>query len=264
MIQLLPPLTLQDRFFVQDLPDELQLTLLNGMVVPRIVSSSMTPTIQEGDRLELSPPISLTVGTIVVFRNNTLLVCHRITAIDPQGTLWTRGDATQGAYEIVQSGSVIGVVTGVMRQGTHVALGQHPRMSSAAVQPSNLKSRVQTVVAQSVRRTIRILARLSLFQSVLALLLRWTAVVEILTPAPLQSLSSHSKIASFALPMFPHMAESLAASIGEQSARYVVRLGPWRLAQYDPATESLLLRQSLRDAGLESLFRQILCDPQTA
>ncbi|MBI3808233.1 MAG: S24/S26 family peptidase [Nitrospirae bacterium] len=263
MIQLLPPLTLDGRFSAHDLPDELQLTLLKGMIEPRIVSSSMTPTIQEGDRLELSPPISLAVGTIVVFRNDTLLVCHRITAIDPQGTLSTRGDATQGAYEIVQAGSVIGVVTGVMRHGTHVALGQHPRMSSAAAEPSNLKSHVRTVVVQSARQTIRILARLSLFQSMLAILFRWIAVVEVLTPAPLQSLPSHSKIASFALPMFPHMAESLATSIGEQSARYVVRLGPWRLAQYDPATESLLLRQSLRDAGLESVFRQILCAPQT-
>ena len=63
------------------------------MVVPRIVSSSMTPTIQEGDRLEPSPPTSLTVGAIVVFRNDTMLVCHRVTAIDAQGTLSTRGDA---------------------------------------------------------------------------------------------------------------------------------------------------------------------------
>jgi hypothetical protein len=263
MIQLLPPLTLDGRFSVQDLPDELQLTLLNGMIEPRVISSSMMPTIQEGDRLELSPPISLTVGTIVVFRNDTLLVCHRITAIDPQGTLSTRGDATLGSCEIVHPGSVIGVVTGVLREGTRVSLRQNPPMSSAAAQSSNLKSRVQNVVVRSARRTIRILARLSLFQSMLAILLRWTAVVEVLAPAPLHSLPSHSKIASFTLPMFPHMAESLAASIGEQSARYVVRLGPWRLAQYDPATQSLLLRQSLRDAGLESLFRQILCAPQT-
>ena len=71
MIHLLPPLSLDGRFSTQDLPNELQLTLLNNMVVPRIVSSSMLPTIQEGDRLELSPPTSLTVGVIVVFRNDT-------------------------------------------------------------------------------------------------------------------------------------------------------------------------------------------------
>jgi hypothetical protein len=263
MIQLFPPLTLDDRFSVQDLPDELQLTLLNGMVVPRIISSSMTPTIHEGDRLELSPPISLTVGTIVVFRNDTLLICHRVIAIDPEGTLWTSGDATQGAYEIVPPGSVIGVVTRVMRGGTHISLGQHPHISSAAAQPSNLKSRVWTAVVRSVTWCIHVLARFSLFQAMLAMLLRWTAVVEILTPSPLQSLPSHSKIASFALPLVPYMSESLVASIGEQSARYVVRLGPWRLAQYDPATTSLLLRQSLRDAGLESLFRQICSTRQT-
>ena len=71
MIHLLPPLTLDGRFSVQDLPDPLQLPLLQSMVTPRIVSSSMAPTIQEGDRLELGPPTSLAVGAIVVFRHDT-------------------------------------------------------------------------------------------------------------------------------------------------------------------------------------------------
>jgi hypothetical protein len=258
MIQLVPPRTLDGRFPAQDLPDELQLPLLNGMVVPRVISSSMMPTIQVGDRLELSPPISLTIGTIVLFRNDSLLICHRITAIDPGGTLWTRGDATQGAYEIVPQGSVIGVVTGVMRQDTHISLGQHPHMSSAAAQPNRLPNRDRTVVLQSVTRSICALARFSCFQPILATLLRWTAMVDVLTPAPLQSLSSHTKVASFTLRMFLHKAGLLTASIGQTPTRYVLRLGPWRLAHYDPATESLMLRQSLQDAGLEPFFRQML------
>jgi hypothetical protein len=263
VIHLLPSLTLDGRFSAQDLPDVLHLPLLNSIVVPRIVSSSMTPTIQEGDRLELSSPTSLTVGAIVVFRNDTILVCHRITAIDPQGTLSTRGDATLGACEVVQPGSVIGVVAGVMREGTHVSLGQSPRMSSPDARPTSLKSRFRTVVVRAVTQSIRVLARYSLFQHMLAILLRWTATVDVLTPAPIQSLSSHSKATSFTLQMFPHIAGLLAASIGQKPMRYVVRLGPWRLAQYDPATESLLLRQSLRDAGLESLVRQIYSECHT-
>ena len=263
MIHLLPSLTFDGRFSAKDLPDALQLPLLNSIVVPRIVSSSMTPTIQEGDRLELSPPTSLIVGAIVVFRNDTILVCHRITAIDPQGTLSTRGDATLGACEVVQPGAVIGVVTGVMREGAHVSLGQNPRMSSADAQPTSLKGRVRTVVVRAVTQSIRVLARFSLFQHMLAILLRWTAMVDVLTPAPIQSLPSHSKVTSYTLQMFPHIAGLLAASIGQKPTRYVVRLGPWRLAQYDPATKSLLLRQSIRDAGLESFVRQIRCQSHT-
>ena len=263
MIQLLPPLTLDGRFSAQDLPDALQLPLLNSMAVPRIVSSSMAPTIQAGDRLELGPPAALTIGTIIVFRNDALLVCHRITAIDPQGRLSTRGDATQGPGEIVQPGSVIGVVTGVMREGTHLSLEQNPRMSSAAAQSSSLTSRVRTVVLRSVTQSIRALAGFSLFPPILARLLRWTATIDLLAPAPLRSLPSHTKIASFTLRKFPHVAELLSASIGQKPTLYVVRLGPWRLAQYDPATDSLLLRQSLQDAGLESFFRQICCARQT-
>jgi signal peptidase I len=259
VIHLLPPLTLDGRFSAQDLPDELHLPLLKSMVVPRIVSSSMTPTIQEGDRLELSSPTSLTVGTIVVFRNDTMLVCHRITAIDAQGTLSTRGDATHGACEVVQPNSVIGVVTGVMREGTYVSLGPSPQMSSTAAQPTSLKSRVLTVVVRSVTRSICVLARYSLFQHMLATVLRWTATLDVLTPGPFLSLPSHSKVASFTLRMFPQVEGLRAASNGQKQTRYVIRLGPWRLAQYDPATESLLLRQSVRNAGLESVVRQC-CD----
>ncbi len=205
------------------------------------------PTIQEGDRLELSPPTSLTLGEIVVFRNDNLLVCHRIIAIDPQGI-----------SEAVQPGSVIGVVSGVMRDDTHISLGNSPRMASAATQPSSLKNRVRTVVVWSVTRSIRVLSKLPLFQPMLALLLRCAATVDVLTPAPLQSLPSHSKITSFTPRVFPCMTELLAVSIGQKPMRYVVRLGPWRLAQYDPATELLLLRQYFRDAGLESFVRQCL------
>jgi hypothetical protein len=217
----------------------------------------MLPTIQEGDRLELSPPTSLTVGVIVVFRNDTLLICHRITAIDPHGTLVTSGDATQGACEIVQPGAVIGVVTGVLREGAHISLGNSPHISSATAQPRRLDSRVRTMVVRAITSSIRVLAKLPLFQPILGLLLRWAATVDILTPAPLQSFPSHAKVASFTLRGFPQNAELLAPSNGQKPTRYIVRLGPWRLAHYDPVTEALVLRQSLQYAGLESFIRRI-------
>lgn len=259
MTHLFPSFTLDGRFSLQDLPDELHLPLLNSMIVPRIVSSSMTPTIQEGDRLELSPPTSLTVGMIVLFRNHTMLVCHRITAIDAHGTLSTKGDATHGACEVIQPGSVIGVVTGVMRKGTYIPLGQSPPMSSVVDASINLKNRVLTVVVRSVIWNIRLLTRFSLARKMLDTLLRWTATVDVLTPGPLQSLPSHFKIASVSLRTLPQTVRRLAASNGQKRTQCVIRLGPWGLAQYDRATGSLLLRQSLRDAGLEPLLRQS-CD----
>lgn len=217
----------------------------------------MTPTIQEDDRLELSPPTSLTVGAIVVFRHDALLVCHRITAISPQGTLSTSGDATQGACEIVQPASVIGVVTGLMREGTHMSLEQSPGLPSAAAQPTRITSHIRTVVVRSGTQIIRVLARFSFFQHLIAILLRWTATVDVLTPAPLQSLSSHSKVASSTLRAFPQNAELLAPSNGQKPTCYIVRLGPWRLAHYDPVAEAFVLRQSLQYAGLESFIRRI-------
>src|SRR6185295_10882662 len=263
VIHLVPSLTLDGRFSAQDLPDALQLPLLNSIVVPRVVSSSMIPTIQQGDRLELIPPTSFTIGAIVVFRHDAMLVCHRITAIDPQGILLTRGDATQAACEIVQPGSVIGMVTGVLREGIHLPLGQGPPMPSPDAQPTGYTSGVRTIILQFITLSLPVLARVPFFRRMLATLLQWTATVDVLAPAPLRSLSSHSKIASFELRKSPHSAGLLAASSEQQSARYVVRLGPWQLAQYDQATESLLLRHSLRQAGLESIFRQIFSACQT-
>jgi hypothetical protein len=258
VIHLVSPLTLNGRFSTQDLPDSLHLPLLRSMTVPRIVSSSMAPTIQEGDRLELNPPSTLTIGSIVVFRNDAMLVCHRITAIGPQGTLSTRGDATQDTYEMVQPGSVIGVLTGVMRAGTHVSLGQNPHISSATPQSINPKGRVRTALVRSVIRSIHTLGKCSFFQHMLAMLLRWTGMVDVLIPASIQSLRSHSKIASFTLRKYPQRTALLPAVIGQKPENYIIRLGPWGLAQYDPATKSLQLRQSLRDAGLEPLIRSLL------
>jgi hypothetical protein len=258
VIQLLSPLTLDSRFIAQDLPDSLQLPLLNSMVVPRIVSSSMAPTIQAGDKLELGPPTSLTIGTIVVFRIDSLLVCHRITTIDSQGTLSTRGDATQGFCETVQPSSVIGVVTGLLREGAYLSLGQDPLPSSTAADQASLKSRLRALIVRSITQSIRVLARFSFFQHMLAILLQWTATVDVLAQAPLRSLPSHSKVASFRLRMSPHITELLADYSQQQPTQYSVRLGPWRLAQYHPATESLLLRQSLREADLEPFFLTML------
>lgn len=256
MIHLAFPITLDGRFSAQDLPHELQLPLLNNMVVPRIVSSSMTPTIHAGDRLDLTPPTSLTIGTIVVFRTAPLLVCHRITAIDEQGTLSTKGDATDGAGETVQPSAVIGVVTGVLREGRYLSLKQSPRRSSATARPTNLKTSIQDGLVRLLTRRLPVLARYSFCRHMLALLLRWTATVDVLIPAPLRSFPSHSRVASFTLRRFPETAALLAGSNGQNPTHYVVRLGPWRLAQYDPATGSILLRQSLLDAGLEPFLRQ--------
>lgn len=257
MIQVRPLLSLHGSFEAQDLPPELQLTLLTSIVKPLIVSSSMAPTIQAGDRLELSPPTSLTVGSIVVFRNDSLLVCHRIMGVDQQGTLSTRGDATQSPCEIVQPSSVIGIVTGLLRGNRYLSLEESLQMPPTATQPTGPKSPVRTLVIQSISRTMRILTRFSLLRQMATLLLQWTATVDVFTPAPLRSLPSLSKTASFTLRTFPWMAGLLGDSDKEKPARYVIRLGPWRMAQYDPTSASLLLRQSLRDAGLEPFFLQI-------
>jgi|CXWL01.1.fsa_nt_gi hypothetical protein len=260
MIHLLPTRSVDGRFSLQDVPDALHWPLLNGMVVPRIMSSSMTPTIQADDGLELSPPSSLTVGAIVVFRTENMFICHRITAIDAQGILTTKGDAADGPGEAVQSASVIGVVRGVMRRGRYIAFGECPDRFFASTDSPSPRNRVRTAVVRSAIRITSVCATYALIQNMLSRLLRRTATVDAFAPAPLLSLPSHFRVDSFRLQEFP---DFNASRNGQQPTHYVLRLGPWRLAQYEPATGSLQLRQSLQDAGLEPFVRQCIRPRQT-
>ena len=253
MIHLLPMRTVDGRFSLQDVPDELHWPLLNSLVVPRIMSSSMTPTIQADDRLELSPPSALTVGTIVVFLAENIFICHRVTAIDAQGILTTKGDAADGPGEAVQSASVIGIVRGVMRNGRYIPFGDCPGRLFASTKSPSPGNRVRTAVVRSAVRITCVCATFALFHNILSRLLRRTALVDAFAPAPLRSLPSHIRVDSFRLQGFP---DFNAARNGPEPTHYVLRLGPWRLAQYEPATGSLLLRQSLKDAGLEPLIRR--------
>ena len=255
MIHLLPRHTVDGRFSLQDVPDELHWPLLSNMVVPRIMSSSMTPTIHAADRLTLSPPTPLTVGEIVVFRTENMFICHRITAIDAQRTLTTKGDAADGPGEAVPSASVIGVVRGVMRGGRYIAFGECPDRLVASTQSPSSRNRLTTAIVRSVVRMTSACAMYTLIQNMASRLLSKTAMVDAFAPAPLRSLLSHVRVDSFRLQAFQDFD---AAKNGPQPTHYVLRLGPWRLAQYEPATGSLLLRQSLQDAGLEPSVRQCL------
>ncbi|MDP1769556.1 MAG: S24/S26 family peptidase [Nitrospirota bacterium] len=255
MIHLLPTHTVDGRFSLQDVPDALHWPLLNSLVVPRIMSSSMTPTIQADDRLELSPPSPLTVGAIVVFRTENMFICHRIAAMDAQGILTTKGDAANGPGEAVPSASVIGVVRGVMRKGRYIAVGECPDKSFTSTESPSSRNRVRAAVVRSAIRITCIGATYPLIQNMLLRLLRKTAMVDAFAPAPLRSLPSHVRIGSFRLQAFP---DFNASRKEPQPTHYVLRLGPWRLAQYEPATESLLLRQSLQDAGLEPFVRRCI------
>jgi hypothetical protein len=260
MIHLLPTHSVDGRFSLQDVPDELHWPLLSNMVVPRIMSWSMTPTIQTDDRLALSPPSSLTVGAIVVFRTANMFVCHRITAIDVQGTLTTKGDATDGPGEAVPPASVIGIVRGVIREGRYIAFDECQDRLFASTDKTSPGHRVRTAVVRSIVRITSVCATFPLFHHIVSRLLRRSARVDAFAPAPLRSLPSHVRVGSFRLQELPNLN---ATRNGPQPTHYVLRLGPWRLAQYEPATGLLLLRQSLQDADLEPFIRQCIRPLQT-
>ncbi len=71
---------------------------------------SMSPTLQYGDALIVTPPpTALEPGMIVVMRVGGALVTHRIVAVLPDGELVTRGDANRAVDRWPSRPSVVGI-----------------------------------------------------------------------------------------------------------------------------------------------------------
>lgn len=71
-----------------------------GMPPVAVSSGSMAPTMQPGDLLVVTPPpATITPGTVVTFRlpgpTGDRLVTHRVTAVDADGALVTKGDGNR-------------------------------------------------------------------------------------------------------------------------------------------------------------------------
>jgi hypothetical protein len=91
----------------------------------------------------------------------------------------------------------------------------------------------------------------------LAILLRWTTTIRYPCSCSYPISLPHSKVAlihtsSVTSHFRPHFCFQ-----GARARLVLWSVGPWKLAQYDPVTGCLLLRQSFQDTGLEPLIRQI-------
>lgn len=71
---------------------------------------SMSPTLQRGDALIVTPPPAvLEPGTIVVLQAGSELVTHRLIAVTPNGQLVTKGDANRSADHWASPPAVAGI-----------------------------------------------------------------------------------------------------------------------------------------------------------
>lgn len=252
MIVTLTPRT-SARFAGHALPEDCQGPALQHLLIPRVVSWSMYPTLCKDDRLELGPAEPLHVGDLVVFRRPFGLVCHRLVARQEQ-VLLTQGDASSGAPEPVMLRDVIGIVVAVVRGSTRVATADLATLAPPPPWRRIIDHLCVTILDRS-RRGAHRLIRLALQHSWLGRFLagrmiRW-ATIERMTASPVQSLNQA---------LVPNPAASLLHQDGRPDPSVIlgIRLGPVWLGTFHRSTERLDIRPVLAGTRLESTLRQAL------
>lgn len=144
-----------DRLGLADLPELSGLLLQAETFRLRVAGWSMYPTLTKGDRLTVEPvhPEQLWVGDLVLFHHQGRLICHRLVAVHgtgPTPRLLTKGDATTGPGELLESDQVLGRVIAIERRRPRLLRG--PRVGALAVRINHWAERHRQGVGLGLRR----------------------------------------------------------------------------------------------------------------
>ena len=98
-----------------------------------VLSGSMEPSIQVGDLIIVSENAPYAVGDTVVYQNGSMLVVHRVTAIDGD-MITAKGDANDTADRPINRNAVKGAVVAVVpKVGILVNLAKTPAGTIALI-----------------------------------------------------------------------------------------------------------------------------------
>ncbi len=244
-------------FSTNELPWEIHQPVLMTLVNPRVISWSMNPTLQPGDRLELEPAPALHIGDVIVFRQETLFVCHRIERIEHQ-RLYTRGDAGAGPAEAIDVSAVVGRVTALERDGQRLSIS-----APATLRHGRLKQRTGNH-AGARRDSIRSVAHgcvtwllsVPLVSGVLCRLATRLITVDLMEDAPVRAFSSYIKRGSLRLSCIAECGTHLA-HINAARAALVIRIGPLVLGSGRLSPWTLHLRPIASPLDIESSMQTL-------
>lgn len=241
------------RFSTAHLPAEVQDAVLRHLVVPRVASSSMWPTLMPGDTLELEPVDELCLGDVLVFRRGDDYVCHRLVGTR-DGSLLMHGDASTGEPEAIERSQLVGRVSAVVRDGLSL---QHPRRKLNG----RLGLRLRAALSRGAFRRVchvaaRCLRRPVLGEAFKRMTRRWIAV-EILEAAPLACTQSFVSRSMVRLHQREQLVSALGAHHDRESLLLILRMGPLILGICRLSPWSLSLRSGAQCFDLEEALEPL-------
>jgi signal peptidase I len=198
---LFSPSTAAAVFSTGELPEAVHGLALQEVLIPRVVSWSMTPTIRKGDRLELGRVDALQVGDVIVYRQDRLFICHRIHRSDGSH-LYLRGDANDGPSEEISTLDVVGRVTALLRDGRRLAVPPYNQADDQSARHPTLNRYVRWGQEQGRSLGLQLIdsaVALPFVGSVLSNALSRLVIVDIMEHAPLHSLAGYVQRDSFRL-----------------------------------------------------------------
>ena len=248
-------------FPTHELPDEVQQPVLQGLVSPRVISSSMQPTLAIGDRLDLAPADRLQVGDLVVFRQGSLLICHRVARMEDQ-RLYTKGDACDGPPEPISLSDVVGRVPAVLRGNMRLSVSPpsvHLRQGAVTESPlDRVADWGREQMGSLLRRLIGYSAGLPLIGEGIRLLFTHIVAVDVLEQAPLRSLTSWLQRDTVRLSRIGQLHEYLAATpVDLARVRLAIRIGPFLLGTCSLCPWSIQIRPAAVPLCLETSFQSL-------
>ncbi len=254
MIQQLEPGLGETTFPILDIVPANHIPQVGWVFSFTVTSWSMFPTIHEGDVLTIGAPDRIRVGDVIVFALSGMLVCHRITHVESDGTIRTRGDAAQQEDAAIRRPDVIGMVTSVLRGSRRFAPAIAPVQASmydhTRLKIALFKASVGERLASSASSILSHLKQFSPVRTIAKLFLTRHVRFYLGVRVPVQSVEAYR---------FVPLAET---AHGDRTDRNDVviqaRLGRHHLGTFHPSSRQMRIRRAAAGLGLEERFHVVL------
>jgi Peptidase S24-like len=244
-----------------DLSHVVPLSLLGHVTTFTVTSWSMYPTIHKGDQLELRAADAVQPEDVVVYRQQDVLVCHRVVSLEQDDAVRTCGDAAPGPGELVRDSDICGIVTAIIRRNTRMNVPGRP-----IIRPTPPIRKLVYEYASQVRHVLVQLLRSLLKRPIVRPLLhrivsQW-AQITVAHQAPLQAVTAISPSPGLNSPLQIALSPAASPPLNLDDKLWCrIRLGRYEIGLYHPASNRLLLRDWLKGIELEASILRLCAAP---